>query len=450
MVMLAAPLASALAAARAAQRAAGCAATRTLYLSPAGTPLSHRRVAELAAAQRRRHWYCSPGGTRGSTSGLLEREVDEEVAIGDFVVSGGELPALMLIDGILRLRPGVLNDAESRCRTRSRTGCSSCPHYTRPDEYDGMRGARGSLSETTKADPRVASAAGASAALGGAGPTSLRDRVLSKEEPSCSRPIAANGCRISGLRRKWQAAGSGEAVVRQRTAFRRTTKPRASGGALRCAQGQRPAISEMENAAWTSSPHWKREEIERLARRYRCSAPGDTCDRQTSNVVEGERQARAGLRGRRHRPNGTEVSIRRSSYARYRCGEACRGVPSDLFRAHRRHRGQAQGRRAPREALLPPRSVGKSRGIREKLAHTHKEAGLGNTPRAAWPPGLALDATCLGRISRDSSIKTGISPPAEIDESLALRSAGNPADRVRRGSSRALPASDPQVLRHDA
>ena len=138
MVMLAEPLAAALAAARSAQaEEGGGAATRTLYLSPAGRPLTHRRVAELAAEGDRTGLVLLAGRYEGIDQRLVEREVDEEVAIGDFVVSGGELPALMLIDAVLRLRPGVLNDAESAVQDSFAAGLLDCPHYTRPEAYAG-------------------------------------------------------------------------------------------------------------------------------------------------------------------------------------------------------------------------------------------------------------------------------------------------------------------------
>jgi tRNA (guanine37-N1)-methyltransferase len=68
---------------------------------------------------------------------LVDREVDEEIAIGDFVVSGGELPALLLMDAIVRQRPGVLNDAESAVQDSFVAGLLDCPHYTRPERYEG-------------------------------------------------------------------------------------------------------------------------------------------------------------------------------------------------------------------------------------------------------------------------------------------------------------------------
>jgi len=139
MVMMAEPLASAMAAARAAQAKDGRAATRILYLSPAGKPLAHGRVAELAAEGETTGLVLLAGRYEGIDERLFEHEKVEEVAVGDFVVSGGELPALMLIDAVLRLRPGVLNDAESAAQDSFVDGLLDCPHYTRPEVYDGAR-----------------------------------------------------------------------------------------------------------------------------------------------------------------------------------------------------------------------------------------------------------------------------------------------------------------------
>jgi len=138
MVMMAEPLAKALAAARTAQRDAGVAGTRTIHLSPAGQPLTHRRVAELAAA-REAGYVLVAGRYEGIDERLIDREVDEEIAIGDFVVSGGELPALMLIDAVVRHLPGALNDAASAEQESFAEGLLDCPHYTRPEIYEGER-----------------------------------------------------------------------------------------------------------------------------------------------------------------------------------------------------------------------------------------------------------------------------------------------------------------------
>ena len=78
------------------------------------------------------------GRYEGIDERLVAREVDEEVAIGDFVVSGGELPALMVIDAIARLLPGALNDEQSAREDSFVDGLLDCPHYTRPEVYEGM------------------------------------------------------------------------------------------------------------------------------------------------------------------------------------------------------------------------------------------------------------------------------------------------------------------------
>jgi tRNA (guanine37-N1)-methyltransferase len=138
MVMLAEPLAKALGAAREAQRAAGVARTTTIHLSPAGRPLVHARVASLAADSDAGYVLLA-GRYEGIDERLIAREVDEEIAIGDFVVSGGELPALMLIDAIVRHLPGALNDAASAEQESFVDGLLDCPHYTRPEELAGER-----------------------------------------------------------------------------------------------------------------------------------------------------------------------------------------------------------------------------------------------------------------------------------------------------------------------
>ena len=136
MVMLAGPLSRAIAAAKEAQRDEGVAATRVIHLSPAGTPLTHKRVSELAAMADAGYVLIA-SRYEGIDERLIEQDVDEEVAVGDFVVSGGELPALMMIDAIARLLPGALNDAESAQQDSFVDGLLDCPHYTRPEVYEG-------------------------------------------------------------------------------------------------------------------------------------------------------------------------------------------------------------------------------------------------------------------------------------------------------------------------
>ena len=138
MVMLPGPLAEAIEAARAAQRAAGLTMTRTVHLTPAGIPLTHARVVELAGAENAGYVLVA-GRYEGIDERVAIREVDEEIAVGDFVVSGGELPALMAIDALARQLPGALNDADSATQDSFVAGLLDCPHYTRPEIFEGMQ-----------------------------------------------------------------------------------------------------------------------------------------------------------------------------------------------------------------------------------------------------------------------------------------------------------------------
>src|ERR1700694_1310450 len=134
MVMTAEPLGKALHAAREGLRAAGIDAAPVVHLSAQGEPLTHRRVVELS---RGPGMVLLAGRYEGVDERLLEREVDLEFAVGDFVVSGGELPALLLIDAVVRQLPGVLNDERSKVEESFVDGLLDCPHYTRPETYQG-------------------------------------------------------------------------------------------------------------------------------------------------------------------------------------------------------------------------------------------------------------------------------------------------------------------------
>ena len=138
MVMLLGPLEAAIGAARARQKAAGRVATRVVYLSPQGAPLTHRRVMEFVR-QCEEGLVLLCGRYEGVDERLIERCVDEEISIGDFVLSGGEIPAMALLDAIVRQLPGVLNDAESATQDSFVAGLLDCPHYTRPEEYEGRK-----------------------------------------------------------------------------------------------------------------------------------------------------------------------------------------------------------------------------------------------------------------------------------------------------------------------
>jgi tRNA (guanine37-N1)-methyltransferase len=196
MVMLAEPLAKALAAARAMQVQQGYARSRTIYLSPAGKPLTHARVVEMTAAADATGYVLLAGRYEGVDERLLEREVDEEIAIGDFVVSGGELPALLLLDAIVRHLPGVLNDAESAAQDSFCDGLLDCPHYTRP-EHDGDRKVPDVLLSGNHAAIRRWRLQQALGRTWERRPDLLQDRPLSKEEEAL----------LAAYRRERQAAG---------------------------------------------------------------------------------------------------------------------------------------------------------------------------------------------------------------------------------------------------
>lgn len=135
MVMLPGPLERTIVAARAARQEQGLAG-RVIYLSPQGEPLTHGKVLELAAGEGA---ILLCGRYEGVDERLIARCVDEEISLGDFVLSGGELPALALIDACVRQLPGALNDGASAVEESFAAGLLDCPHYTRPEEYEGMR-----------------------------------------------------------------------------------------------------------------------------------------------------------------------------------------------------------------------------------------------------------------------------------------------------------------------
>lgn len=129
MVMLIDPLRDAIEAARAADPAPA----KVVYLSPQGPRLTQAKVRELAARPR---LILLCGRYEGIDERLVEAEVDEELSIGDYVLSGGELAAAVVVDAIARLQEGALNDAESAAQDSFEAdGLLDCPHYTRPVEH---------------------------------------------------------------------------------------------------------------------------------------------------------------------------------------------------------------------------------------------------------------------------------------------------------------------------
>ena len=134
MVMMAAPLEAAIAAAKARQQHAGIPTSRTIYLSPQGSPVNHRKVKQLANEPG---LVLLCGRYEAVDQRLINRCIDEEISLGDFVLSGGELPAMALMDAVIRLLPGVLNDDASAVEDSFVNGLLDCPHYTRPEVYEG-------------------------------------------------------------------------------------------------------------------------------------------------------------------------------------------------------------------------------------------------------------------------------------------------------------------------
>ena len=108
---------------------------RVIYLSPQGAPLAHKKVVELSQLS---HLVLLCGRYEGVDERVLQSCVDEEISIGDFVVSGGELPAMMLMDAVLRFVPDVLGDMASAEQDSFADGLLDYPHYTRPAEFQGM------------------------------------------------------------------------------------------------------------------------------------------------------------------------------------------------------------------------------------------------------------------------------------------------------------------------
>ena len=122
MVMLAEPL----------EKALDAAGGKVIYLSPQGRKLDHRKVMELSK-ESSITLLC--GRYEGVDERLLDRRVQEELSIGDFVLSGGELAAMALIDAVVRQLPGALGDDASAIEESFADGLLDCPQYTRPETY---------------------------------------------------------------------------------------------------------------------------------------------------------------------------------------------------------------------------------------------------------------------------------------------------------------------------
>lgn len=132
MVMMVQPLARAIEAARTRQAGEGISKSKVIYLSPQGRRFSHQIGQSLL---KEKGLILIAGRYEGVDERLLETMVEEELSIGDYVLSGGELPAMVVIDSLVRQLPGALGDADSALQDSFVEGLLDCPHYTRPEVY---------------------------------------------------------------------------------------------------------------------------------------------------------------------------------------------------------------------------------------------------------------------------------------------------------------------------
>ncbi|RDH90712.1 MAG: tRNA (guanosine(37)-N1)-methyltransferase TrmD [endosymbiont of Seepiophila jonesi] len=131
MVMKYAPLQAAVEDARKASPGA-----KVIYLSPQGKRFDQDAARSLVASGQR--LILIAGRYEGIDERVIDRYVDEEWSIGDYVLSGGELAAMVLMDAVIRLLPGVLGAADSAEQDSFMDGLLDCPHYTRPEQIDGV------------------------------------------------------------------------------------------------------------------------------------------------------------------------------------------------------------------------------------------------------------------------------------------------------------------------
>jgi len=135
MVMLVEPLLAAIDAARGAAQTAVGEVPPVIYLSPQGPRLTQGRMGELAALQA---MILVAGRYEGIDERICELGVDAELSVGDYVLSGGELPALVVLDGVCRLLPGTLGNSASAVEESHLDGLLDYPHYTRPESAGGL------------------------------------------------------------------------------------------------------------------------------------------------------------------------------------------------------------------------------------------------------------------------------------------------------------------------
>jgi tRNA (guanine37-N1)-methyltransferase len=135
MVMLAEPLEQSICSAKLKQAEENI-ESWVIHLSPVGKPLTHEKVMQLSKKQG---LVLLASRYEGVDQRLIDTQVDEEISIGDYVLSGGELPAMALIDAIVRQLPGALGDSDSAIEDSFVDGLLDCPHFTRPEEYKSVK-----------------------------------------------------------------------------------------------------------------------------------------------------------------------------------------------------------------------------------------------------------------------------------------------------------------------
>jgi len=132
MVMLCQPLTDAV---NAAKHWIGDRLTKVVYMSPQGQPFNHSVVKNTLESNT--NLILVAGRYEGVDERFIQMEVDEEWTIGDYVLSGGELPAMVVMDALIRHLPGALGHSESAVQDSFVEGLLDCPHYTRPEEFEG-------------------------------------------------------------------------------------------------------------------------------------------------------------------------------------------------------------------------------------------------------------------------------------------------------------------------
>ena len=135
MVMMAQPLDAAIVAAKGRLDSVGIGNAPVIYLSPQGKPLDHEKVMAFSSVPG---MILLCGRYEAVDQRLIDKHIDEEISLGDFVLSGGEIPAMALMDAVIRQLPGVLHDELSAVEDSFVSGILDCPHFTRPPQYESV------------------------------------------------------------------------------------------------------------------------------------------------------------------------------------------------------------------------------------------------------------------------------------------------------------------------